>query len=104
MRASAASLELRTYGMAGAAFDLVVLDVWDDSARKSKGRLELHDVTVATYRSGSDPEGPLTGFTLSFGGMRMSPGAGPQTAGISPAAVQAALAKAARRPASAARG
>ena len=104
MRASAASLELWSYGMAGGAFDLVVLDVWDDSARKSKGKLELHDVTVAAYHGGSDPEGLLSGFMLSFGGLQMSPGAGPQTAGISPAAVQAALARAARRPASAARG
>jgi len=102
MRASAASQQLWSYGMAGGAFDLVVLDIWDDGARRSKGKLELYDVLVAAYRSASDPEGPLGGFTLSFGGLRVSPGAGPQTAGISPAAVQAALARAARRPASAA--
>jgi hypothetical protein len=104
MRARAASQELWSYGMAGGAFDLVVLDIWDDSARRSKGKLELYDVMVAAYRSGSDPEGPLSGFTLNFGGLQMSAGARPQTAGISPAAVQAALAGAARRPASAARG
>ena len=104
MRASAASLQLQIHCNAGEVFDLVVLDVWDDSAQKSKGKLELYDVMIAAYGSGIDPEGPVDAFTLNFEGMQMSPGAGPQTAGIRPAAVRAALAKAGRRPASAARG
>lgn len=104
LRASPASLQLQVHCHAGEAFDLVVLDVWDDSAQTSKGKLELYGVMIATCTSGSDRDGPINGFTLDFEGMEMSAGAGPQSAGMRTAAVQVALAKAARRPASAARG
>jgi type VI protein secretion system component Hcp len=104
LRSSAASLQLQIHCNAGEVFDLVVLDVWDDSAQRSKGKLDLYGVMIAAYNIGSDREGPINAFTLNFEGMQMSPGAAPQSAGIRPAAVRTVLAKAARRPASAARG
>ena len=103
MRASAASQELQLYGTAGGAFDLVVLDIWDDSTQKSKGKFELRDVMMRHYSTVSDAEGPMVGFRLSFRELKVAPGGGPRTAGITPAAIQVALAKSARRPPSTAR-
>jgi hypothetical protein len=86
-------------------FDVVVLDLWDDSAQVSKGKVEFYRVMIASYQRLPADGPPSYIVVLNYVSEKVSPGAATKTAGIGPAATKIALASVPRRtPMTAARG
>jgi type VI protein secretion system component Hcp len=87
-----ASTQLFRHCHAGEGFDLVLLDIWDDSAQRSKAKFEFLDITISSCRHGPD----AASFTIDFADMGLIPGSGTRTAAVDPAVIKLALASAAR--------
>jgi type VI protein secretion system component Hcp len=87
-----ASTQLFVHCHAGDGFDLVLLDVWDDTAQRSKVKFEFLNVTISSCSHGSDS----ASFTIDFADMGLIPAAGARTASVNPAMIKLALAGAAR--------
>jgi hypothetical protein len=77
---------------AGEGFDLVLLDVWDDKAKRSKTKFELRNVTIQTCSQRHD--GAI--FTLDFEDFGLIPGSVAKTASTSPAMIRLTPASAAK--------
>lgn len=90
--ADAASLRLFLHCHAGEGFDLVLLDIWDDEAHRSKAKLEFLDVTILSCSQ----HDAWANFLLGFEDMGLIPGSGGKTAAINPAMIKVTLAAAAR--------
>ena len=87
-----ASTQLYLHCHAGEGFDLVLLDIWDDRAQRSKVKFEFLDVVISTCKQGHGS----ASFTLDFADMSLIPAGGAKTAATNPAMIKIALARAAR--------
>ncbi len=90
--ADSASMRLFLHCHAGEGFDLVLVDIWDDTAQRSKAKFELRDVMISSCKPGPGS----AGFVLDFAEMSLIPAAGAKTAAINPTMLKVALAGAAK--------
>lgn len=77
---------------AGEGFDLVLLDIWDDTAQRSQTKFELRNVMISSCKPGSG----WASFVLDFADMSLIPTAGAKIAAINPAMLRVAVARAAK--------
>ena len=77
---------------AGEGFDLVLLDIWDDSAQRSKAKFEFLGVIISSYQH--SPDAAI--FTIDFADIGLIPAAGARTASVNPAMIKLTVASAAR--------
>lgn len=90
--ADSASMQLYLHCHAGEGFDLVLLDIWDDKAQRSKAKFEFLDVMISSCRHGPGS----ASFTLYFADVSVIPGSGANAAAINATAIKVALARAAK--------
>jgi type VI protein secretion system component Hcp len=87
--ADSASMRLFLHCHAGEGFDLVLVDIWDEQAQRSKTKFELLDVMISSCTRNHD----RAIFTLDFADMSLIPAGGAKSAAISPAMIKMALAR-----------
>src|SRR5262245_8586842 len=79
----------------GTFFDVVVLDVWDSVAKRSKTKLHFTSVIITACQVGGGGLSATESFSINFSSMKMGGAAGPETDATNPAAIQFALTRAA---------
>jgi type VI protein secretion system component Hcp len=86
------SPELMMHSVSGTWFDVIVLDVWDRVARKSKVKFHFAGALITSFTTSASADT----FSINFESMKMAGAAGAQTTAPSRAAIQFALGQAAR--------
>jgi type VI protein secretion system component Hcp len=79
----------------GTLFDVVVLDVWDSAAKRSKIKLHLDNVIITACQVGGGGPSAIETISINFSSMHVGGAAGPQTDGTNPAAIWFTLTRAA---------
>jgi hypothetical protein len=86
------SPELMMHSVRATWFDVIVLDVWDRVARKSKVKFDFASALITSFNTTASGDT----FSINFESMKIGAAAGAQTTAPSRAAIQFALGQAAR--------